>query len=99
MSLAYTDQAFQSCEITPRVVVTLGVRNGMGYQLIPWRTDVLDKPIFTPDWPPDPKLWSGLDVTALYQKFNPWVKRLGEATGFVQPLSYLERRQLLERAL
>ncbi len=30
---------------------------------------------------------------------NPWVKRLGEATGFVQPLTYLERRQLLERAL
>lgn len=93
MALACDDEAFQVPGITPRVVFTLGVRSGLNCQPIQWHEEMKDKPVFrvsnSPERDKDNEPYEPLP----YGRYQEWVKRLGEETGFVQVLTtYCLRR-------
>ncbi|KAL9130762.1 MAG: hypothetical protein Q9175_006943 [Cornicularia normoerica] len=93
VGLACNDKAFRFLEITPRMVLTLGVRPRLNCPPIQWRDEILDVPIFRllssskqgEDEKPDEPL--------PYSLYHGWVRRLGEETGFMQVLNtYCLRR-------
>ena len=93
IALACDDQAFRFSDITPRVVFTLGVRPGLNCQPIQWHDDVKDKPVFRVSSRPDRGKVKEPYEALPYGRYQEWVKRLGEETGFVQVLTtYCLRR-------
>lgn len=93
IALACNDKAFLFPNITPRTVLTLGVRQGLNCQPIQWHDGVKDWPLFrasnNPGRRKDPEPCKALS----YGKYQGWVKRLGQETGFVQVLTtYCLRR-------
>ena len=83
IALAYNDEAFRFPGITPRMVFTLGVRAGLNSQPIQWHDDIKDKPLFgVSNGPRLEKGQKGHEALP-YGRYQEWVKRLGEETGFV----------------
>ncbi len=75
------------------MVLTLGVRPGLNCQLIQWRTEILDVPVFRLLNPTEQGNDEKSDGALPYSQYQNWVKRLGEETGFVQVLTtYCLRR-------
>lgn len=93
VALPCDDSAFLFPEITPRVIFTLGVRPGMNCQSIQWRDDMKDKPVFRASSSPGREKGQEPHKPLPYGRYQEWVKRLGEETGFVQVLTtYCLRR-------
>lgn len=75
------------------MVLTLGVRPGLNCQLIQWRDEMLDAPIFRLLGSSDQGTGRKPEGPLPYGLYHGWVKRLGEETGFVQVLTiYCLRR-------
>ena len=93
VALACDDGAFLFPDVTPRVVFTLGVRPGLNCQPIQWHEDIKDKPVFRVCNSPDREKGQESCEPLSYGRYQGWVKRLGEETGFVQVLTtYCLRR-------
>ena len=93
VALACDDEAFLVPSITPRVVFTLGVRPGLNCQPIQWHEKIKDKPVFRASSPPEREKGNEVYKPLPYSRYQEWVKRLGEETGFVQVLTtYCLRR-------
>ena len=93
VALACDDDAFRVPDITPRVVLTLGVRPGLNSQPIQWREGMEEVPVFHAPSGPDRGTGGKPDESLSYGRYHEWVKRLGEETGFVQVLTtYCFRR-------
>ncbi|KAG8531641.1 uncharacterized protein KY384_003272 [Bacidia gigantensis] len=93
VALACDDEAFRFPKTTPRVVFTLGVRPGLNCQPIQWHDDMKDQPVFCASSCPGRGKGKELHESLPYSRYQEWVKRLGEETGFVQVLTtYCLRR-------
>ena len=93
VALACDDEAFLVPIITPRVVFILGVRPGLNCQPIQWHEEMKDKPVFRASSSPEREKDKDLYEPLPYGRYQGWVKRLGEETGFVQVLTtYCLRR-------
>ena len=86
VTLACDDQAFRVSNITPRVVFTLGVRPGLNSQPIQWHDEIKNRPVFRVFSSPGRGKGQEPYEALLYGRYQEWVKRLGEETGFVQVL-------------
>lgn len=92
ISLACDDGSF-SVPMSPRTILTLGVREGLNRQSIPWKDDFKDVPIFRAPVPTSTRHEEPLVRELDYQQYHRWVKRLGEETGFAQVMTtYCLRR-------
>ena len=75
------------------MVFTLGVRPGLDSQPIQWHDEMKDKPVFRLSSSPGRGKGQELYAALPYGRYQEWVKRLGEETGFVQVLTtYCLRR-------
>jgi len=93
VALACDDEAFRFPKTTPRVVFTLGVRPGLNCQPIQWHDEIKDKPVFRVSRSPDRGKCQEPHEPLPYGRYQEWVKRLGEQTGFLQVLTtYCLRR-------
>jgi hypothetical protein len=93
VALACNDGAFRVPDITPRVVFTLGVRPGLNCQPIQWHEAMKDQPVFRASSSSDHANGTEPNEPLPYGRYQEWVKRLGEETGFVQVLTtYCLRR-------
>lgn len=93
VALACDDEAFRFPDLTPRMIFTLGVRAGLNSQPIQWHNDMKDKPVFCASNGPRPRTGPEGYEALHYSRYQGWVKRLGEETGFVQVLTtYCLRR-------
>ncbi|KAL9606938.1 MAG: hypothetical protein Q9167_008095 [Letrouitia subvulpina] len=93
VALACNDEAFRLPGITPRTIFTTGVRAGLNCQPIQWHDDMKDKPVFCVANGPRPRMGQEGYEALPYGRYQEWVKRLGEETGFVQVLTtYCLRR-------
>ncbi|KAL9040656.1 MAG: hypothetical protein Q9214_004396 [Letrouitia sp. 1 TL-2023] len=93
VALAYDDEAFRVPNVTPRVLFTLRVRPGLNSQPIQWHDEMKDKPVFRTSSSPGRGKGQQLYEALPYGRYQEWVKRLGEETGFVQVLTtYCLRR-------
>lgn len=93
VALACDDKAFLVPNITPRLVFTLGVRPGLNCQPIQWHEEIKDKPVFRTSRFPEREKDKEPQKPLPYGRYQEWVKRLGEETGFVQVLTtYCLRR-------
>ena len=93
LALACDNEAFLLPNITPRVVLTLGVRPGLNCQSIWWNEEIKDKPVFRASRSPKREKDEGPHESLPYSRYQERVERLGEETGFVQVLTtYCLRR-------
>lgn len=83
VALACDDRAFRVANITPQAIFTLGVRPGLNCQPIQWHEGIKEQPVFRA--PPSTRQNQGEDSDdpLPYGRYQEWVKRLGEETGFV----------------
>ena len=70
--------------MTPQKVLTLGVRQGLNCQPIPWREEILNVPVFRASVRTSDGYVISPDKELLYDQYHEWATRLGEETGFVQ---------------
>ena len=93
VALACDDEAFRFPNTTPRIVFNLGVREGLNCQPIQWHDHMKDKPVFCASNVGKSRKDQRGRETLPYGRYQEWVKRLGEETGFVQVLTtYCLRR-------
>jgi len=94
--LAFDDEAFGVPDlISPDQVFRLRVKRSKGSQSIPWKTDLLDIPLFRRAVATKQGVKTSRDKHLTYSQYNSWVKRLGEALGYLQTLTtYCLRRAL-----
>jgi Protein of unknown function (DUF3435) len=95
-SLALDDNAFGIPGlVSPAQLFRLRVKHGQGCQRIPWKKDMLGKPIFRRPMSDKRGLRISDDLALTYTMYHSWVKRLGEALGYLQSLTtYCLRRAL-----
>ena len=73
-----------------RNILSAGVRDGLNCQDIHWTNEARSQPLFL-----NPTSTTGApsSLPLEYGRYHPWIKRLGEETGFVQVLTaYCLRR-------
>jgi hypothetical protein len=94
-SLAFDDEAFGVPGlVSPGQLFRLRAKN-KGCQPIPWKEEMLDIPIFRRPIATKQGVQTSPDKPLTYHKYHPWVKRLGEALGYLQTLTtYCLRRAL-----
>ena len=88
--LAFFDNAFDAPSIqSPSDVFKLRVKRDLRCQAIPWKPELLRRPVFVA-----PNKATNLPEKALpYAQYHRWLTRLGAETGFVQVLTtYCLRR-------
>ncbi|KAK3174278.1 hypothetical protein OEA41_001522 [Lepraria neglecta] len=66
--LAYDDEAYRFPNTTPRTVLMLGVREGLNYQPIPWKEEMIDVPVFRVPVPTSDGMRTSPDEALLYGK-------------------------------
>jgi Protein of unknown function (DUF3435) len=96
-TLAFNDDAFDSLpggpQVTPELLFTLGVRQGLNAQRLPWRPKLKGIPIFRA-----PIRVNGLggvspDQALTYGTYHPWLRQAGIGLGLPQILTtYCLRR-------
>ncbi|KAL6240254.1 hypothetical protein RBB50_012849 [Rhinocladiella similis] len=96
VSLAFDDSAFGPPDLkSPNILFRLRARREKGCQPIPWRKDMLDVPIFRRALATKEGVKTSPDKALTYNVYQAWVKRLGEALGYLQTLTtYCLRRAL-----
>ncbi len=93
VALACDDSAFRVPDTNPRVVFMLGIRPGLNCLPIQWHEAMKEKPVFRASSSPSRGKGEEPDKPLPYSRYQEWVKRLGEETGFVQVLTtYCLRR-------
>lgn len=70
--------------MTPRKILTLGVRKGLNCQSIPWKEGILDMPVFRASVRAPEGCAISPDKELSYEQYHDWITRLGEETGFVK---------------
>lgn len=94
-SLAFDDDAFVPGLVSPEQLFRLRVKHHQGCQRIPWKKEMLDKPIFRRPISDKGGVRTSDDLALTYGMYHSWVKRLGEALGYLQTLTtYCLRRAL-----
>ncbi|KAL6240326.1 hypothetical protein RBB50_012764 [Rhinocladiella similis] len=95
-SLAFDDSAFGPPDLkSPDILFRLRARREKGCQPIPWRKEMLDVPIFRRAVATKEGVKTSPDKALTYNVYQAWVKRLGEALGYLQTLTtYCLRRAL-----
>ena len=96
VSLAFDDSAFGPPDLdSPEVLFRLRARRERGCQPIPWRGDMLDLPVFRRAVASKEGVKTSPDKVLTYNVYQSWVRRLGEALGYLQTLTtYCLRRAL-----
>jgi len=96
VSLAFDDSAFGPPDLdSPDVLFRLRARRDKGCQPIPWRRDMLDVPIFRRALATKEGVRTSTVKALTYNVYQTWVRRLGEALGYLQTLTtYCLRRAL-----
>ncbi|KAK4934372.1 hypothetical protein LTR10_024348 [Elasticomyces elasticus] len=96
VSLAFDDSAFGPPDLnSPDVLFRLRARRDKGCQPIPWRKDMMDVPIFRRAVATREGVKTSTDKVLTYNVYQAWVRRLGEALGYLQTLTtYCLRRAL-----
>jgi hypothetical protein len=96
VSLAFNDSAFAPPDLdSPEVLFRLRARRENGCQRIPWREEMTDVPIFRRAIATKEGIRTSADNALTYNVYQTWVKRLGEALGYLQTLTtYCLRRAL-----
>lgn len=67
--------------LSPQAIFALQVREGLSCQRIPWNAQMKDQPVFHTPNTHDQAEQSYQPLA--YHRYQGWVKRLGEETGFV----------------
>lgn len=79
--------------MTPWEVLTLGVREGLHRQPIPWKYNLKDTPTFRAPVHKITESDSASVEELRYSQYHDWLKRLGKETGFPQVVTtYCLRR-------
>ncbi|KAJ9609280.1 hypothetical protein H2204_015587 [Knufia peltigerae] len=96
VSLAFDDSAFGPPDLkSPDILFRLRARREKGCQPIPWSKEMLDVPIFRRAIATKEGVETSPDRALTYNVYQAWVKRLGEALGYLQTLTtYCLRRAL-----
>ena len=96
VSIAFDDEAFGAPGLTsPEILFQLQARHSKGCQPISWKEDMLDVPIFRRVCATKDGVKTSPDKVLPYNVFQGWIKRLGEALGYLQTLTtYCLRRAL-----
>ena len=96
ISIAFDDEAFGAPGLTsPEILFQLQARHSKGCQPISWKEDMLDVPIFRRVYATKDGIKTSPDKALPYNVFQGWIKRLGEALGYLQTLTtYCLRRAL-----
>ena len=87
VALACDDEAFLVPSITPRVVFTLRIRPGLNCQPLQWHEEIKDNPVFRASSSPEREKDKVPHEPLPYGRYEEWVKRLEEETGFTQVLT------------
>ena len=96
VSLAFDDSAFGPPDLTtPEILFRLRAGQGKGCPPIPWKGVMLDVPIFRRACATKEGIKTSVDKVLTYNVYQAWIKRLGEALGYLQTLTtYCLRRAL-----
>jgi hypothetical protein len=96
ISLAFDDETFGVPDlVSPDQLFRLKVKRGNGCQPIPWKSEKLDIPIFRRVITNKQGIQTSPDKVLTDKSYHSSVKRLGEALGYLQPLTtYCLRRAL-----
>ncbi|KIW36296.1 hypothetical protein, variant 3 [Exophiala oligosperma] len=96
VSLAFDDSAFGPPDLnSPDILFRLRARREKGCQPIPWRNNMLNVPFFRRAVATKEGVKTSPDKALTYNVYQAWVKRLGEALGYLQTLTtYCLRRAL-----
>lgn len=96
VSLAFDDKVFGVPDlVSPDQLFRLRAKRDKGCQPIPWRREMLDIPIFRRAIATKHGVQTSPDKVLTYNAYHSWVKRLGEALGYLQTLTtYCLRRAL-----
>ena len=79
--------------------MTLDVLQGLNYQPIPWKEDIIDVSLFRAPMQTARGYAIFVDTTFSYEKYHEWIKRLGEETSFVQVFTTYCLRRATEMAI
>ena len=92
--LAHADCAYAAPQLdAPEKVYGLTVEPGMQSLAIPWKEEVLDRPVFRRSIKTADGNVISPDQELPYSTYHAWVKRLGYETGFPQVMTtYCLRR-------
>ncbi|KAK5312400.1 hypothetical protein LTR93_011344 [Exophiala xenobiotica] len=100
VSLAFDDSTCGPPDLdSPDVLFRLRARRDKGCQPIPWRKDMMDVPIFR--WAVATKegVKTSTEKVLTYNVYQAWVRRLGEALGYLQTLTMYCLRRALGNAI
>jgi uncharacterized protein DUF3435 len=93
-SLAFDDGAFVPGLVSPDQLFRLRA-NRQGCQPIPWKKEIVDKPIFRRPIIDKAGVHTSKNLPLTHGMYHSWVKRLGEALGYLQTMTtYCLRRAL-----
>jgi hypothetical protein len=96
VGLAFDDEAFAAPDlVSPEILFRLKARGESGCQQIPFKRDILDTPVFRRAVKTKQGVQTSPTAGLIDSIYQSWVKRLGEALGYVQTLTtYCLRRAL-----
>lgn len=97
ITIAFDDDAFDKLPgepaTTPEMILRLKVRQGLNYQPIRIKEDLMDVPVLRMPVFAGDGLQTSPTEALQYNRYHEWVKRLGTETGFPQVLTaYCLRR-------
>ena len=93
-SQAFDDDAFVPGLVSPDQLFRLRAKR-QGCQVIPWKKEMLDRPIFRRAISDQFGVHTSKDLPLADGVYQSWIKRLGEALGYLQTLTtYCLRRAL-----
>jgi hypothetical protein len=100
ISLAFDDKAFGVPDlISPEQLFRLRAKRDKGCQPIPWKSGMLDIPIFRRAIATKQGVRMSPDKALTYKMYHSWVQRLGEALGYLQTLTIYCLRRALGNAI
>jgi hypothetical protein len=82
-SLAFDDDTFVPGLVSSEQRFRLRIKHHQGCQRIPWKKEMLDKPIFRRSTWGKGRSRTSYDLALTYGMYHSWVKRLGEELGYL----------------